>query len=92
MMLQLEPTIPLETPRGKATAIVLIEKGDEGDLQWVCVHAGGEIWTWRNRDVRVEANVTLGRNCAADRPDSEPRAHDRRHDGALAGGEVSGDP
>jgi hypothetical protein len=62
MMIQLEPTIPLETPKGKAMAHFLIDYGQEHHLLWVCFQDDtGECWTWSNYQIRVQANVTMGR-------------------------------
>lgn len=62
MMLQLDPALPVETPRGKALAHVLIDYGIEADLLWVCAQTeSGECWTWSNRDIRFQDNVTAGR-------------------------------
>lgn len=61
-MLQLNPTIPLETPKGSGVAHFVIDMGDEHDLQWVCViDATREVWTFRNREVLFARNVTMGR-------------------------------
>ena len=36
--------------------------GPEADLMWVCFQdAGGECWTWCNRDICIQPNATLGR-------------------------------
>lgn len=51
-----------ETPRGQAIAKFMIERGPESDLEWVCFHLDGQIWTWINQDVRVARNITLGRD------------------------------
>lgn len=62
MMLQLDPPIPVETPRGNGMCHVLIDNGTEHDLQWVCfIDKTRECWTFRNRDVRAQENVTMGR-------------------------------
>lgn len=62
MMLQLDPPIPLETPRGKALAQVLIDYGAEHDLIWVCFQQEtGEVWCWANHMVRAQTNITMGR-------------------------------
>lgn len=60
-MLQLDPALPVVTPLGKALAHVIIDYGAEHDLLWVCFLQNGEIWTYRNQDVRAEKNVTFGR-------------------------------
>lgn len=63
MFLQrLEPPIPLDTPKGSALCHFLIDYGIEHDLQWVCaIDATGECWTFRNRLVRFQKNITMGR-------------------------------
>jgi len=63
-MLQLDPPIPVVTPNGKAVAHVLIDYGPEHDLIWVCFQRNGEIWCFRNQDVRADENVTFGRPSA----------------------------
>lgn len=63
MMLQLNPTLEMSTPKGNGHAEFIIDYGPEADLLWVVViHATGEIWTFRNRDVRATANISLGRD------------------------------
>jgi len=61
MIQQLNPPLPLITPRGRALAHVLIDYGAEFDLLWVCFQEDGECWTWRNQDIRADKNVTFGR-------------------------------
>ena len=62
-LLQLDPLIPVVTPKGKAMAHVLIDPGIEHHLVWVCFQDDtGECWSWQNRDVRIQANPTLGRD------------------------------
>lgn len=61
-MLQLNPPLPLETPKGPALAHFVIDYGPEHDLCWVCFQdETGECWTWRNPDVRAPKNITMGR-------------------------------
>ena len=60
-LLQLSPTIPLDTPKGPAQAHFLIENGDQQHLQWVTfVNETGECWTWENPHVKLARNVTMG--------------------------------
>jgi hypothetical protein len=62
MIIQLNPTIPLTTPKGKAHAHFLIDYGQEHDLMWVCFQdETGECWTWSNKEIRMQENVSLGR-------------------------------
>jgi len=61
-MLQLNPPLPLNTPKGKGFAHFLIDYGPESDLYWtVFITETGEIWTFANREVRASKNITLGR-------------------------------
>lgn len=61
-MMQLDPPLPLNTPKGEGMAHVLIDYGPESDLYWtVFLTETGEIWTFSNRDVRASKNITLGR-------------------------------
>ena len=61
-MLQLNPPIPMNTPKGEGFAHILIDYGPESDLYWtVLITTTGEIWTYANRYVRASKNITLGR-------------------------------
>lgn len=61
MILELRQPLPLRTPRGKALAYFVIDMGTESHLQWVCfMRDSGECRTFRNPDVRLEANETMG--------------------------------
>ena len=61
MVVQLNPPIPIKTPNGKALAHVLIDYGPEYDLLWVVFQENGECWTWNNKDIRADENITFGR-------------------------------
>ena len=62
MILQLNPTIPVITPKGRAQAVFVIDYGPEHDLIWVCfLDTNGACWSYRNADIRAEKNVTMGR-------------------------------
>ena len=61
-MLQLNPPIPMNTPKGEGFAHILIDYGPESDLYWtVLITETGEIWTYANKHVRASKNITLGR-------------------------------
>lgn len=61
-MLQLNPPLPVMTPRGKGYAHVLIDYSQEHDLCWVVfLDETRECWTFSNRDVRAQENASLGR-------------------------------
>lgn len=62
MIVQLDPQIPMVTPKGKGQALLVIDYSPEHDLKWVVVQdETGEIWTWNNDQVRGLKNITMGR-------------------------------
>jgi len=61
MILQLNPPIPLKTPKGSGFAHFLVDHGIEFDNEWVVFLDNSEIWSFLNRDVRLENNYTYGR-------------------------------
>lgn len=67
---QLNPPIPLETPKGSGLAHLMIDYGPEFHLMWaVFLDANGECWTFQNPEIRAAKNVTLGRQSI-----SQPKA------------------
>jgi len=69
MLTQLNPPIPLDTPKGPGLAYAVIDYGPDFDLLWVVFDdASGECWTWKNPQIRAVKNLTLGRNPAAAQP------------------------
>ena len=61
-MLRLDPPLPLDTPKGKALAHMLIDYGVEYDLLWVCFQdETRECWTWSNKEIKIQSNISLGR-------------------------------
>lgn len=62
MILQLNPPLPLNTPKGKGWAHFLLDYSQEHDLLWVVfLNQGGECWTFPNSDIRMDTNFSLGR-------------------------------
>lgn len=62
-MIQLNPTIPVMTPKGSGWAFFLIDRSQEHDLEWVVfLDNGGYCWTFRNSDFRIQKNLTLSRD------------------------------
>jgi hypothetical protein len=62
-MLQLDPPMPVITPKGKGYAHVLIDYGAEFDLLWIVFQDDtGECWTYNNREIRAQPNVSMGRS------------------------------
>jgi hypothetical protein len=64
-MLQLNPPIPVFTPKGNGYAQALIDYGPEYNLMWVVFQDNGECWTWQNSEIRAQKNITLGRHMPA---------------------------
>jgi hypothetical protein len=61
MILQLAPPVPMKTPKGHGFAHFLVDRGMEFDNEWIVFQDSGEIWSWLNRDVKLETNITYGR-------------------------------
>lgn len=62
MILQLDPPLPVITPKGSGLAYMLIDYGPEHHLQWVVfLDAGGECWTVPNPQIKMSPNWTMGR-------------------------------
>lgn len=62
MILQLNPQIPVITPKGPAQAIGWLDYSEEHDLKWICfIDSTGECWTFRNSQIRAFENQTMGR-------------------------------
>lgn len=63
MIIQLNPPLPMVTPKGKGIAHFLIDYGPESDLLWVVFQDDNqECWTWGNSQILADKNVSLGRN------------------------------
>lgn len=63
MILQLNPAIPMICPKGNGYAIALIDYSQEHHLLWViAIDETGEIWTYANHEVRMQKNLSLGRD------------------------------
>ena len=62
MILQLNPSIPVSTPKGNGLAILIIDYSCEHNLMWtVAIDDTGEVWTFQNYDIRMQKNITMGR-------------------------------
>ena len=58
-ILQLDPLIPLQTPRGKGMAHLVIDPGAEHFLEFVTfIDETGECWVFRNDQVTLQGNQT----------------------------------
>ena len=61
-MLQLNPQIPVVTPKGNGWAFFLIDRSQEHDLEWVVfLDNGSTCLTFRNSDIRIQKNYTFSR-------------------------------
>ena len=62
MIVQLNPALPIITPKGEAYAHFLMDYGMEEHLLWVCfINETGECWTFRNPQIRLKPNETFNR-------------------------------
>jgi hypothetical protein len=62
MFTQLNPSIPMDTPKGRGLALAVIDYGQEHNLLWVVtLNTSGEIWCVPNSDARVTPNWSAGR-------------------------------
>jgi hypothetical protein len=63
MILQLNPPIPVVTPRGKGIAHFLLDYGMETSSLWgVFDNISGQMWWTTNEQVRAQRNISMGRN------------------------------
>lgn len=61
-MIQLNPPLPLITPKGKGWAYFLIDRSQEHNLEWVVfLDKTGECWTFQNTEIKIQPNYTMGR-------------------------------
>ena len=73
MITQLNPPLPLHTPKGDGLAHLVIDYGPESDLLWVVfMDKDGACWSVPNPDVQMKFNWSLGRRppCADETPSS----------------------
>lgn len=62
MLVQLNPPLHMETPKGPGWAHFCIDYGAEANLFWVVfMDADGASWTVSNPEVRMSFNWSLGR-------------------------------
>lgn len=62
MLTQLNPSLPMDTPKGAGYAVAVIDYGLEHSLLWVvALNDTGEIWCVPNSKVRMQTNWSAGR-------------------------------
>jgi hypothetical protein len=65
MFVQLNPPLPMTTPKGDGLAHFVIDYGPEANLLWVVfMDADGACWTVPNPEVRMATNWSMGRRPA----------------------------
>lgn len=58
-ILQLNPPLPVVTPKGRGVAHFVIDYGYEHDLMWVVfIDETRECWTYSNLHIRADQNIT----------------------------------
>ena len=62
MILQLDPMIPMMTPKGKGFAFLVLDYSQEHHLLFTVALTSGEIWTFPSTDLRFQNNFSLERN------------------------------
>ncbi len=63
MLIQLNPVIPLITPKGKGDAHFLLDYSQEHTLLWIVfIEETGECWTFENEKIRLQTNLTFQRD------------------------------
>ena len=62
MLTQLNPSLPLDTPKGPGYAVAVIDYGLEHSLLWVvALNDTGVIWCVPNSVARMQNNWSAGR-------------------------------
>jgi hypothetical protein len=62
MITQLNPPLPLHTPKGDGLAHFVIDYGPETDLLWVVfMDKDGACWSVPNPEIRMQTNWSMGR-------------------------------
>lgn len=62
MMLQLNPSFEILTPKGMATAFAITIPTQEDNIQWITfLKENGQCWTFDNTEIRAVPQWTLGR-------------------------------
>ena len=62
MFTQLNPPLPLSTPKGRGYAVGVIDYGFEHNLLWVvALDDSGELWCVPNSEARMQPNWSAGR-------------------------------
>jgi hypothetical protein len=89
-MLQLNPQIPVSTPKGKGWAFFIIDRSQEHDLEWIVfLDNNGECWTFKNSDIRIQNNYTLHRYNIDSRDSNPVKSSDFNESGEHNGSKTT---
>jgi hypothetical protein len=61
-IIQLDPFLPVNTPKGKGSAVFLLDYGEENHVLWgVVLDADGTVWWVSNPEISLRSNWSMGR-------------------------------
>lgn len=61
-LLQLNPMLPVSCPKGNGYAFAMIDYSQEHDILFcIAIDGTGEIWIYKNSEVKFQKNISLGR-------------------------------
>ena len=61
-LIQLNPPLPMNTPKGSGICHFLLDYVIEDDIIWGVVDdATGQVWWWPNQQIRFMKNISMGR-------------------------------
>ena len=61
-IIEVEQQIEVETPRGRGRIWLVTDYGSEIEKIFTILLHNGEIWEYRNNDIRLTSNITMGRS------------------------------
>ena len=79
-MLQLNPTIDVQTPLGDGEAFFIVDYGVNVNTVWVCRMAGGEVKHFYSDDIRIYDNPMNGNGWDVDKVSKLPKGAIRNMD------------
>lgn len=60
-IIEVEQQIEVETPRGRGRIWLVTEYGSEIEKIFTVLLHNGEIWEYKNNDIKLTSNITMGR-------------------------------
>jgi hypothetical protein len=61
-IIEVEQQIEVETPRGRGRIWLVTEYGSEIEKIFTILLHNGEIWEYKNNDIKLTSNITMGRS------------------------------